>query len=82
MQGEVVDLLIIVDVIDFNFKSLLLLKKIVNGDFGHKVRAKGVMNYLSLTNFNPVIALGFEKDQKRIRKTKRIKVGKIFAAEW
>ena len=62
MQVKIVYLLIVVYVINFNFKSLRLLKEIINWDFGHKIGIQVVMDNLSLAYFDPKITLCFEEE--------------------
>lgn len=62
MQVKIVYLLIVVYVINFNFKSLRLLKEIINWDFGNKIGIQIVMDNLSLAYFDPNITLCFEEE--------------------
>ena len=63
VQSEIVDLLIVVDVVNFYFESLLLLEVVVNCDFGYKVWIECIMDGFSLSDLDPDITLRFKEDE-------------------
>jgi hypothetical protein len=81
VQGEIIDLLVVVNVVNVHLESLLLLKKVVDRDFGDKVRIKRIVNGFRLSDLDPNVPLRFEEDEHGIRKTECIRVWKILAAE-
>jgi hypothetical protein len=74
VKGQIVDLLVVVDVVNFNFESFLLLKKVIDGDLGDKIRVKRVVDDFSLSNLYPLISLCFKEDKEGIRKAESIQI--------
>ena len=81
VQSQIVDLLIVVNVVNFNFEPLLLLEEVVDCDFCDEVRVKRVVYDFSLSNLDPLISLRFKKNKEGIRKTECIHVREICAAK-
>ena len=81
VQSQIVDLLVVVNVVNFNFKSLLLLEEVVDCDFCDEVRVKRVVYDFSLSNLDPLISLRFKKNKEGIRKTECIHVREICASK-
>ena len=81
VQSQIVDLLIVVNVVNFNFESLLLLEEVVDCDFCDEVRVERVVYDFSLSNLDPLISLRFKKNKEGIRKTECIHVRKICAGK-
>ena len=77
VQSQIIDLLIVVNVVNFDFESFLLLEEVVDSDFGDKVRAERIVNDFSLTNLEPLISLCFEKNKEGIRKTECVHIRQI-----
>ena len=74
VKGQIVDLLVVVDVVNFNFESFLLLKKVIDGDLGDKIRVKRVVDDFNLSNLYPLISLCFKEDKEGIRKAESIQI--------
>lgn len=74
VKSQIVDLLVVVDVVNFNFESFLLLKKVIDGDLGDKIRVKRVVDDFSLSNLYPLISLCFKEHEEGIRKAESIQI--------
>jgi len=74
VKSQIVDLLVVVDVVNFNFESFLLLKKVIDGDLGDKIRVKRVVDDFSLSNLYPLSSLFFKEDKEGIRKAESIQI--------
>jgi len=81
VQSQIVDLLVVVDVVNFNFESLLLLEEVVDCDFCDEVGVERIVYDFSLSNLEPLISLRFEKNKEGIRKTESIRVREICAGK-
>ena len=81
VQSQIVDLLFVVNVVNFNFESLLLLEEVVDCDFCDEVRVERVVYDFSLSYLDPLISLRFKKNKEGIRKTECIHVREICTAK-
>ena len=74
MECQVIYLLIVIDIVDFNLEPFLLLEVVVNNYLSHKLRIESIVDYFCLTNFIPNVTLRFEKYKKGIRKTESVHI--------
>jgi hypothetical protein len=62
VRALVVDLLIVIDVVYFNFKALGLFEVEVDHDLGHELGVEIIVDDFSLTKFLPLTAMLLVQD--------------------
>lgn len=81
VESKIVNLLFVVNVVNFDLKSVLLLEIVIRSDLLDETRTECIVNNFCLAKFVPYISLGLVQNKNGIRKTEGVRIGQVYTAE-